>query len=382
LEEAFNPRHWRAVAAISLSLLVLCAVAAVYLAPPSRLVGAPTALAAVPVRLTAPGETATFTFLNPSTGWAAASMKGGQRLSIFATGDGAKSWRLAGAIDGLAAIGSVSLRFFDRVHGVVVVGPYGFVYRTADGGRMWAAITLPDGAVYTTFSDPLHGWTTVPLALAGQTMLYATTDAGATWELLPDLPVNGYPVFRSPAEGWLAGPGGTHIVYTSPDGGESWEPHYLPDSPCLGNKTDCPVGSGGPGSVDLLPGHGAIALDAWSGAEFVSYDLGASWRYVVPPATSFSEYSDIGYEDSTHWWAIRTAELFKTADGGATWRVVSSGATDEPMRPMILDARHAWVEVAVQDASRLGQRANTGWRLETTSDGGLTWSAVNVPVPD
>jgi len=376
-----DARHRRAVAFISLALLALGTAAVVYLAPATK-PDPEQARAAVPAPLTVPGETVSFTFLNPTTGWAAASMKGERRLSIFATADGAKSWRLTGSLDDAVNPGAVSrLRFFDLADGIVVIGPDELAFRTSDGGRSWAPIPLPATAAFVSFSDPLHGWATSPFSSGLPMRLFVTADAGERWDELPQLPVNGFPVFRTPREGWLAGPGGTHIVYTSPDGGQTWEPHYLPDSPCLGHKTDCPVGSGGPGNVDLLPRFGAVALEAWSGAEFVSYDLGGSWRYVVPPATSFSEYPDIAYEDSTHWWAIRADDLFKTADGGASWRLVSTGTSYSPMRPTILDARHAWVEVEVQDGSRLGERPSIGWQLDTTSDGGLSWHPVSVPVP-
>jgi photosystem II stability/assembly factor-like uncharacterized protein len=330
--------------------------------------------------VTALGETVNFDFITPRTGWAAVSTEGQHHLLIYATTDGAKSWRQVGVITDLVNPAPVvSLRFFDPSNGLLAFTSDALVYRTADGGRSWNTVGVPPGAVYVDFVDLRHGWASTAPFEAGTTDLYATSDGGATWGSLPDLPTRGYPVFRSAAEGWIAGPAGSPVVFTSRDAGESWVAHGLPLSPCTNPKT-CGHGGAGPGSVELLPGRGAIVTDPATGDQLVSFDLGVTWRRLAPPPGT-GDYSDISLQDASHWWVIRGNVLYKTSDAGQTWTVVSDSIMYDSLQPTILDAKHAWVMFQTQDDSQPGRRANTAWELDVTSDGGLHWTTMTVPVP-
>ena len=76
---------------------------------------------------------------------------------------------------------------------------------------------------------------------------------------------------------------------------------------------------------------------------------------------------------------IRTNTLYKTADAGESWSVVSNHILYDHLWPTILDANHAWAMVQAETDN--GQRSSRGWSLEVTSDGGLTWKDAAVPVP-
>jgi len=63
-------------------------------------------------------------------------------------------------------------------------------------------------------------------------------------------------------------------------------------------------------------------------------------------------------------------DFFKTADSGLSWTLASRGASTGPNQVQVLDAMHAWGQL--DDGN--------GAQLLFTSDGGLHWQHMNVPV--
>jgi photosystem II stability/assembly factor-like uncharacterized protein len=71
------------------------------------------------------------------------------------------------------------------------------------------------------------------------------------------------------------------------------------------------------------------------------------------------------------WWAIKGTALFKSADAGQTWKMVTNALADLQYIPHVLDSKHAWaLTIAVG-----------GYGLALTDDGGLHWSRATVPPP-
>jgi photosystem II stability/assembly factor-like uncharacterized protein len=125
-----------------------------------------------------------------------------------------------------------------------IVGEFGVIFATADGGKTWTAQRSP---VETTlfgvdFADAQRGW-----AVGLESVMLRTTDGGATWET-QDVPVPAglflslYDVDVEGQFGWVAGDSG--LLLRSSDGGATW------------TRVDVPISLAGNWlrSVSLTPG--------------------------------------------------------------------------------------------------------------------------------
>ena len=101
-----------------------------------------------------------------------------------------------------------------------LVGSFGTIMTSVDGGGKWKTYSLDDDVYLTTvqFVDPEHGYITGEFG----TVLH-TRDNGSTWQRVEDLPDNFYPQaarFIDQYTGWIVGLNGT-IWYTG-NGGKTW----------------------------------------------------------------------------------------------------------------------------------------------------------------
>ncbi|MGH7761412.1 MAG: WD40/YVTN/BNR-like repeat-containing protein [Candidatus Dormibacteraceae bacterium] len=337
-----------------------------------------------------------YDFLTPEAGWAVVEegTSAAPRFWVFKTSDSARHWQrqFVGSASSLNA-GPLKIQFFDRSNGLVALGGSAAAYRTGDGGNHWTALTMPAfsySSVY--FSDRLHGWImgTVlsPDQRTADSQFFSTSDAGDHWVSLPQPPAwefaakGGFSnfVFRTPREGWMGGfAQGQAVVYSTVDAGHTWQPHPLPVTSAKGGLAEGSAPLLG-SSVYLLPGHGllAVADDLNAGpVGLTSFDGGTTWRRLPSPPGN-AGYADFVFQDASHWWAMRFGALFKSSDAGMSWKQVSLQLDDWNYLPQVIDAKHAWAQM-VGVAPGLAQAPGTG--LAVTSDGGLHWTPVQVPVP-
>jgi photosystem II stability/assembly factor-like uncharacterized protein len=361
---------WGAAAAI-----VVIVAAVVYLRPAS--VPAFTPLAVPTVK---PGEASAnfvmYDFPSSTVGWALGFTDGTSGFSVSRTIDGGKNWqrRLS---SGQVVAAPVLVRFFSDKRGFVAVGAQ--LLRTSDGGASWKSLSLPDARPsYMDFRDDQHGWLMVPVGVdaSRHARVYSTGDAGDSWRTLPDVPADtNFFAFRRGSEAWIAssGPESPH-VYRSTDAGLSWQRREIPYPD--GDVTVKTIGSWST-FLTLLPGEGVVAsafctCPANSSFQSASFDGGATWRFVpkAPFLGASGRQSAVAYQDDVHWWFVDAGNLYRSSDAGQTWTKASTQLPDWEFIPRVIDAKHAWAQV----------RVFGGYGLATTTDAGLHWTRVTVPL--
>jgi photosystem II stability/assembly factor-like uncharacterized protein len=396
--EALSPRARRAMPLIAGALAAIVVVSLVYLHPafPTRhsvLTGPPTP---APPPLLAQRYLVAYDFLTSTAGWALVEegTAAAPRFWVFKTTDAAQHWlsQFAGSASSTNA-GPLKIQFFDRNNGLMALGGTGAAYRTEDGGSHWTQLTMPTFSYsHVFFSDQLHGWilgTVLSLDQRdAQAQFFSTSDAGDHWVALPPPPAfllagkGGFSevAFRGPSEGWMGGFAQQSKVYSTIDGGVTWQAHPLPVTV---------VGKGGfaEGSaplvetaVSLLPGAGVLAVvfdPNGTPVGLTSFDGGSTWRRISPPPGE-TAYSEFVFQDTFHWWAMRNGTLFRSSDAGQSWKQVSQQLDEWNYAPQFIDAKHAW---GVMTAAVPTANPFPGTGLATTSDGGLHWNPVNVPKP-
>jgi photosystem II stability/assembly factor-like uncharacterized protein len=163
------------------------------------------------------------------------------------------------------------------IGGVIYSSGSAYLFRTEDGGRTWAGVSLilPEEAQASElaveqlgFLSPTRGYLALRMTSANlQTILYRTDDGGETWELLPT---------RLPGGGFLEILSAEEIVFYS------------------------------------------------GGRFYVTKDAGETFD-VVEPDTSFGEtVTSMSFANSSTGWVVTTRPInrrafYKTTDGGLTW---------------------------------------------------------------
>jgi hypothetical protein len=328
------------------------------------------------------GYSPQYAFITATTGWALVIQNSPPgRFYVYRTTDTAKHWTLQLTADASSGIGEI--KFFDTQRGVIWIGSPIRLYRTSDGGSHWDSVQLPPYQVnLVTFSDSAHGWLLASEPDQGLLRHFlATTNGGNTWTEL-DWPKGaawennrgyGHLQFRRPGEGWLAAAGASKpTVYSTVDGGASWEPHALPRP----SGADVAIES----FVGLLPGVGVIAYTDYSldygglatkSFAYTSFDDGTTWRSVVPPADA--PVWNVTFQDSSHWWVTYLGTVWKSSDAGQSWERIYQQLDNWVFQPQFIDVKHGWAMLVT--LTSVG--APNG--LVMTSDGGLHWTQVDAP---
>lgn len=374
-----SPRGRRAVGLGALALLVIATAGFVYMRSVTTPQSRPAARATYPASVERFGDVVSYDFVTPSIGWAVegtvSQTSEAGPYTVLKTADGAKHWKkqFSGQSSRLFET-TGSLQMLNATSGFFVAGDPLKLYRTSDGGARWTTVELPSSdASRIMFSDVWHGWL---LAQSNTTPsvgpeLYATDDAGSSWIRLPDPPADLLTVtFRSTSEGWAAarGAGNLPSVYTSEDGGHSWQIHKLPTPPAYSGNLYSTF-------IELLPDVGAVATMNYQGAyyQLTSFDRGSSWTYTTPPpAAAPTRLPSYAYQDNVHWWAIAGSELSTTSDAGRSWTPISSNAPEGLILLRVFDSSRAWARF----------NSSLGSGLTFTGDGGLKWTQAKVPIPE
>jgi photosystem II stability/assembly factor-like uncharacterized protein len=265
-------------------------------------------------------------------------------------------------------------------------GANGTIVRTADGGRTWRRLMIPNSDKLDFRDiDAVDERTAYVLSIGpgDASRIYKTTDAGLTWR---EQFVNRDPkAFFDAMSFWDAARGvavsdsvdGQFVVLTTSDGGRSWE--RVPASrfpPALPNEGF--FAASGTNVAVVRPNLAWIATGAAAEARVLrSSDGGRTWTAANTPVASGPSAGifSIAFADANHGIVVggdykaessAVANAAITSDGGATWtRIDGLSGFRSAVRYLSRDGRSA---IAVGPAGS-----------DYSTDGGKTWKPLEGP---
>jgi photosystem II stability/assembly factor-like uncharacterized protein len=272
--------------------------------------------------------------------------------------------------------------------------PFIQVWKTIDGGGTWSYSSIDTSVVsgetfspyFLNFADTQHGWLMVYLGagmMHAYVALFMTIDGGATWtDILDPLTVNdiqSFPktgmIFVDPQTGWLTrdaqGVDPTPHIFRTTDSGVTWTRLDLPtpaEVPNLYVSYAC--GSYSPNAFSALSVTVTMkCLDLATykiEKDYVYFtsDGGITWQTYPLPA----DYS-LGkglYFFSPQSGLALGRKIYKTTDGGQTWKFIQQVSWDGQFSFVSMDLGWAYV------FNDQGENA-----LVKTINGGETWTMLN-----
>jgi photosystem II stability/assembly factor-like uncharacterized protein len=236
-------------------------------------------------------------FIDSSRGWIV-----GDWGCIIRTTDGGLTWEVqhSGVTADLYAV-----FFLDENYGWAV-GSYGTIIHTINGGQSWQLQKqYYDPYVYITsvyFTDSLNGWTD---GVDGSGQFFRTTNGGEDWiaEYIPGVSSTwelSSIFFTDSLFFWVET--GNHKLSHTEDGGITWTPH------------ESPINFGEIFFVNHDTGW--VTLNSMI---YRTNDRAATWFEQDHPNQGPSIY-DLYFADLSHGWAAGgSGLLLRTGDGGETW---------------------------------------------------------------
>ena len=214
-------------------------------------------------------------------------------------------WNVIGNAGDFGPINSIK---FDNINKGIVVGPFGAIRKTEDGGSTW--YDLQSGVETDLYSIAIIGSGNYCVVGDSGTVL-RTYDAGNNWSKIysgTDSLLRSVD-FVDANNGWVVGDGGTILKTTN--GGTSWEQQT---SNTIVNLT----------SVDFVDANNGWAA-GWEGVVCKTTNGGSTWSIF-----SFDPYYDffsIAFTTPDKGWVLNSSKaIFYTEDGGINWTQQTSNA--------------------------------------------------------
>jgi hypothetical protein len=279
---------------------------------------------------------------NPQTLYAVTDTNAGVGTSgIRKSIDGARTWSVIGP--GAASLSSLSCVMVDELSRVHVGASAGVIDTSADGGATWNSRGyLGDTPVSAIVSDGsnifaatrLDGWSYSP---SYSTPVSSSGDGGKTW-------VSGS--FRQPGSVYalLASAVGNHLLAGTDYG-------YLPGyyggwapkgggvaTNQNGTAWTTPTTDLGFAVTAFAPGSlGGTVLGATASGQILRSGDGASWVPLGSVPGTVSALVVDPTSETTVYAGLQHGGVFRSIDGGATWRPFDFGLTDNAVRSLAID---------------------------------------------
>jgi photosystem II stability/assembly factor-like uncharacterized protein len=287
------------------------------------------------------------------------------RLVIFRTADGGKSWEQGATIfvkarDPVGVYGLLS--FVDAEHGWLVTEswPMGAphpdptasgLYKTIDGGIHWTLLSTEPGRAspgcyYSQGLDFVTlaiGWVQIFCPQPGKSRdrLMVTRDGGSTWkgEGVANAGLCAPCIYNPPtfidSQHWLVLVVGA--LYMTEDGGVTWNRRGLPESD---------------------PGPPQAGLGSPASVSFIDPNIG--WAFVWIDTKNVS---------------ARSSRLYRTSDGGRHWTLMQSNLPAQSPDAASITFIDATTGFATHRLS------TSGVQLLKTTDGGQSWTEIQYHLP-
>jgi photosystem II stability/assembly factor-like uncharacterized protein len=280
-------------------------------------------------------------FANPRDGWVVGAFG-----TIFRTGDGGETWT---AQDSHTKDQLYDVHFVDDRRGWIV-GLSGLILHTADGGRTWTRQNSgTDKHLFAVdFADAEHG-----CAVGDWGIIVTTADGGRTWTsraLENDVILNDVTLLDR-SKGWIAGELGT--ILRTDDGGETWVRQESGVDKTLFAVFFADAERGFTVGID----DGGRTWEVVNGSTEVRAleQVGFSQAYDYPSLYAVSVAGDMGVAVG------EIGAVFKSDDGGATWT----------RRETIAGSKPGWFRAMSLLPERSGAIAGEGGRLVRFVEGQL-----------
>jgi photosystem II stability/assembly factor-like uncharacterized protein len=279
--------------------------------------------------------------------------------ALWETSDGGPVWTTINPPVPASATIFTCFHFLSARTGFIIEG--GKFLRTTDGGATWNPLgEVPAQITSFTFADDTHGWA-VGVVDSGTAKAHAaafsTFDGGLTWQhlALPDLGPD-HSVLRSAffynlTNGWIAGDGS---ILRTHDGGQHWDIVRQ----------------------DLFPYQevffateqlGWVTLKD-TGEFLLTKDGGEHWVRLSGPPSYGNWPTHVACTTNLHCF-VSAMRLYSTNDGGASWKQVSTGLSQQ-------NSYFGYVGISARgELIALGTLRKTkgGAFALTSRDSGATW---------
>jgi len=247
-----------------------------------------------------------------------------------------------------------------------VVGSYGTVIHTQDGGQNWLRQNshTREPLIAVTFVDPQNGW-----AVGKAGIIVHTADGGKTWEAQDSTTkhlLSGVR-FVDSKQGWAVGEWGT-ILHTS-DGGQHWVAQETGNDVILNGLFFLDASNGW-----VVGEKGTVLKTSDGGATWVSkshnihVEITEHVRGTPLTIKDLSIFTACFLTPAEGWVAGIDGVMFHTMDGGESWDVVPK-ASKRSLFDMVVRDGHGWA-------------VGTEGTYITSDDGGKMWKQPDPsPVP-
>jgi len=328
--------------------------------------------------------------VSAGSGWALA----GHRL--FWTLDNGQNWDDITPGNGLRPVSKVF--FLDAKTGwAVLPGSDGArssitVASTRNGGATWenAQVALDSVAqgrqlgdvasIY--FTGAQQGWIILHLNSSSNFSIGAalhTTDGGLTWTALPSPPAAGNIAFITPTDGWLLGGPSQDRLWSTRNGGQSWQPATVPS----------PDGCTGSVSIQSLPFFtgtsdgritaATVAPDGNCVIGYVTADGGQSWQPQRVNRNSAAIHAAIAPTGTQTSYIYATGStVFLEQDGVRRQGTLPIGlqSNGSITHAEFVDASTGWLSYSSGACQKSKAACSQQSELLTTVDGGKTFTTI------